>query len=144
MFKYGLIRAVMQHSGLNRAVVGFVVVFLLCSVLVWLFEPAIPTLGDSMWYCFEIVSTIGFGDITVSSPLARVVSVLLSVTSVFVVAVLTGAVVSYSQELMHARKGESVAVFIDRLEHLPDLSRAELQELSDQIKRLRKRNGNER
>ena len=144
MFKYGLIRAVMQHSGLNRAVVGFAVIFLLCSVLVWLFEPAIPTLGDSMWYCFEIVSTIGFGDITVSSPLARIVSVLLSVTSVFVVAVLTGAVVSYSQELMRARKGESVAVFIDHLEHLPDLSKAELQELSDQIKRLRKRNGNER
>lgn len=143
MFRLGIIRSVLQHSGLGWAVVCFVIVFVLCSLLIWVFEPAIPTFGDALWYCFEIVSTIGFGDIVVSSPLARIVSVLLSITSVFVVAVLTGAVVSFSQEIMKARRDESIALFMDRLENLPKLSHGELVDISTRVRRMRERNGRE-
>jgi hypothetical protein len=40
---------------------------------------------------------------------------------------------------MRARRDQSVSLFVDRLEHLPDLSTAELEELSNQVKELRKR-----
>ena len=69
----------------------------------------------------------------------RTVVVILSVTSIFFLAVLTAFVVNYCSEAMRARRDQSVSLFVDRLEHLPDLSTAELEELSNQVKELRKR-----
>ncbi len=67
-------------------------------------------------------------------------TVVLSIVSIFFIAVLTGAVVSYCNELMRARRNESLALFIDKLEHLDELPPEELAELSKRIKGIGKRN----
>ena len=38
---------------------------------------------------------------------------------------------------MRARRGESIAHFLDQLEHLPELSTEELAELSEKVKRFK-------
>ena len=67
---------------------------------------------------------------------SRGAAIVLSVYSVFFLALITGVVVSYCSERMAARRDESVAQFIDQLEHLPELSRDELAELSEKVKRI--------
>ena len=52
-------------------------------------------------------------------------------------AVLTAAVVSYCNELMLARRNESLALYLDKLEHLDQLTQEELAELSHRVRRLR-------
>lgn len=74
------------------------------------------------------------GDFTCTSLVGRGAAIVLSVYSVFFLALVTGAVVSYCQERMAARRDESVAHFIDQLEHLPELSRVELAGLSEKVK----------
>ena len=85
---------------------------------------------------FQVVTTIGLGDFTCTSLLGRGAAIVLSVYSVFFLALITGVVVSYCSERMNARRDESVAQFIDQLEHLPELSRDELAELSEKVKRI--------
>ena len=62
-------------------------------------------IGDVLWCCFQAVTTIGYGDITVTSAVGRAIVVALSVVGILFVAVLTAAVVSYCNELMLARPG---------------------------------------
>lgn len=57
--------------------------YLLCSTAVWLSEPTTLTFGDGLWFSFETVSTIGFGDIPAETPVARGITVILSVISIF-------------------------------------------------------------
>ena len=85
---------------------------------------------------FQVVTTIGLGDYTCVSVVGRVVAIVLSVYSVFFLALITGAVVSYCQERMRAQRNESVAKFIDQLEHLPERSHEELVALSEKVKKF--------
>lgn len=90
-----------------------------------------------MWCCFEAATTIGFGDVPVEGMVGRIIVCVLSVMSIFFLAVLTASVVSYCSELMLARRNESLALFMDRLEHLDELSPEELKKLSAKVRALK-------
>lgn len=127
---------IIKASGLLPSTVAFVALFLVCSVLVALFEPNVNGFANSLWFMFQVVSTIGLGDFTATSFVGRAATIVLSVYSVFFLALITGVVVSFCSERMRARRGESIAHFLDQLEHLPELSTEELAELSEKVKRF--------
>ena len=133
---FRIILPVIRAAGLVPWAVVFAVGFVAAACTVAACEPGISSFGDSAWLMFEVVTTIGLGDFTCVTPLGRIAVAGLSVYSVFFLALITGAVVSYCQERMAARRNESVAHFIDQLEHLPELSHDELVELSEKVKRL--------
>jgi voltage-gated potassium channel len=136
--KFRAILPVIRAAGLVRWTILFVILFFVVSFVVTQTDPAIGGFGNAVWLMFQVVTTIGLGDFTCTSIISRVASVILSIYSVFFLALITGAVVSYCQERMNARRNESVAHFIDQLEHLPELSHEELVELSDKVKRFSK------
>lgn len=127
----------MKRSGASRIWSGFLVFFFLCALVIWLREPSIHTLWDGIWYCYAVVTTIGFGDITVSSPLSRVLSILLSVYAVLVIAIVTGVVVNYFNQLVELRQKGSLTTLIDKLERLPELSPEELEQVARQVREYR-------
>ena len=128
---------IIKASGLLPSTVAFIALFLVCSVLVALFEPNVNGFANSLWFMFQVVTTIGLGDFTATSFVGRAAAVVLSVYSVFFLALITGVVVSFCSERMRARRGESIAHFLDQLEHLPELSTEELTELSEKVKSLK-------
>ena len=130
---------VIRAAGLLPWTVAFAVLFVVASFLVAEFEPGVGGFGNAAWLMFQVVTTIGLGDYTCASLVGRVAAVVLSVYSVLFLALITGAVVSYCQERMNARRDASVAHFLDQLEHLPELSQDELAELSEKVKKLGRR-----
>ena len=134
MWQIRILRQVMKRTGASRIWAGFLVFFFLCAVAIWLREPSIPTLWEGLWYCYAVVTTIGFGDITVSSPLSRVLSVLLSVYAVLVIAIVTGVVVNFYNRLVEFRQEESLTALVDKLERLPELPPEELAKIARQIR----------
>lgn len=56
---------------------------------------------------------------------------------ILMVAVIPGVVVSYYLEVIHRRENEKLMSFLDALEHLPDMSKEELAEISVKIKKIR-------
>ena len=128
---------IIKASGLLPSTVAFIALFLICSILVALFEPNVNGFANSLWFMFQVVTTIGLGDFTATSFVGRAAAVVLSVYSVFFIALITGVVVSFCSERMRARRGESIAHFLDQLEHLPELSTEELTELSEKVKRFK-------
>ena len=71
-------------------------------------EPEIHNYFDALWYCFSVISTIGFGDIVVISIVAKILTILLSFYSIIVFAILTATVVNYFSELQKAKYNDSV------------------------------------
>ena len=110
--------------------------FVAASVVVAASEPTVSSFSNAAWLMFEVVTTIGLGDYTCVSAIGRVSVIVLSVYSVFFLALITGVVVSFCQESMRVRINDSAAAFIDQLEHLPELSHEELVELSEKVKKL--------
>lgn len=134
MFRLKIIRSVFRQTGLGAATSGVLAVYLACAVVIYASEPDAITFGDSLWLCFQTMATIGFGDVPADVPLARAVLVVLSLVSVLYLAVLTGSFASYCTNIMQSRAKNTVVRMAAQLEHLEDLSRDELVELSHQAR----------
>lgn len=137
MRKLKIFNLVMKRTKAYKVLYGLVLFVLAAALIIMLVEPEINTYFDALWYCYAVISTIGFGDIIVTSIIAKVVSVLLTVYSLFVLAIATGVVVSFYNQTVLSQRDDSISLFVDKLERLPELSKEELQEISEKVKKLR-------
>ncbi len=115
----------------------FLAFFFVCAFIVWFREPEIQSFPDAMWYCYAVVTTVGFGDMVVHSHLARILSVILSIYAVVIIAITTGVIVNFFNQMLEIRKKNTLAEFVDKLEHLPDLSKDELEDLSKRVRKFK-------
>lgn len=127
---------IIRVSGLLPTTVVFVVLFLVSSFAIEALEPGIPSFGDAVWFLFEAITTIGFGDYTCTTFLGRAITITLSLYAIFFFALSTGSVVSYCAEVMERQRNESVASLVDKLERLPELSHEELVDISERVKHI--------
>lgn len=62
-------------------------------------EPKFENFGDALWYCFAVVTTIGFGDYAASTIIGRILTVILGLYGLVVVAIITSVVVNFYNEI---------------------------------------------
>ena len=64
---------------------------------------------NALWYCFAVVTTIGFGDMTATSAIGRILTVILGVYGIIVVALITSIIVNFYGEMKKSRGAEEPA-----------------------------------
>ena len=126
---------ILRISGADKVIAAYLLYFFSAALLLLWTEPAVETLSDSLWYCFATATTVGYGDIAAVSPAGRAITVLLSLYSIAIVAILTAVVTNFFMETAKARASDSAAAFLDDLEHLPELSQEELRRLSEKARK---------
>lgn len=130
-------RNILRQTLADKVLSTFVGFILICALAFWILEPGITRFTDALWYCYAVITTVGFGDIYVKTFPSKVLSVLLSIYSVICIAILTGVVVNFFTELVALHRKESLSSIIDKLERLPELSKEELEEISEHVRKLR-------
>lgn len=139
MKKTRLIKIILKRTGALKFLTTYIIIFAGVSIGVWIVEPNIKTPIDSVWYCFSVATTIGFGDIAAVTILGRAMSIFLSICSILIIAVVPGIITSYYIESTKLKEQESIAKFLDDLEHLPELSKEDLQSLSEKVKKFNRK-----
>ncbi len=112
-----------RHKMLHTAVVASVVVVVLAAV-VWVLEkgdnPAFDEFGNALWWAIVTTTTVGYGDITPQSGLARLVATVLMLMGIGLIAALasscSAALIATDPELQRTDTG-----LIDQLERLAAL-----------------------
>lgn len=132
-----LLYRILRKTHTDRLLITYVIFVLVCAFLIFLTEPSITNYGDAIWYCYAVLFTIGFGDITTTFVLPRLISLLVSVYSTVVIAILTGVIVNFINMRIEQENRDTLVSFLDKLEQLPELSREELQELSERVSAFR-------
>ena len=74
---------------------GLLTMIVCFSIILTSIEPNINSFPDALWYCFAVVTTIGFGDIVAVTPAGRILSVMLGLYGLVVVAVITSIIVNF-------------------------------------------------
>jgi len=136
MKRLRILKRVLKETKADRILYGFVAFFLVEALIILLVEPGITTYWDAIWYLYAVFSTAGFGDLVAVTVLGRILSILLTIYTTLVVAVVTGVIVSFYNDLVAMRYKASKAEIADKLEHLEDLSKEELAEISEKIRKL--------
>ncbi len=81
------------------ALVGLLAFIIAFSFMIPVVEPNITNFWDAMWYCFTVVTTIGFGDFYATTVVGRILTVVLGIYGIVVVAILTSVVVNFYNEV---------------------------------------------
>lgn len=134
-----MLRKAFQTAGADKVIGTYLVVFFACALPIWLIEPGIHSYADSLWFCFASATSIGYGDMAAVTPAGRIITVVLALYSVAVIAIVTAVITSFFTDLARFRANESVREFVDELEHLPELSKEELENLSQRVRDFQKK-----
>ena len=129
---------VLKRTGADKLLYGYLVLLLVISFVIVLVEPDINTYFDGLWYCYNVLSTIGLGDTIAVTFVGKVLSIILSVYSILIIAAIPGVITSFYLEVIKLRTNESMEKFLYDLERLPELSEKELGEISEKVKKFNK------
>lgn len=130
MKKLRILKAILIRTRAADMLLGYLIFVLAAAFLILVMEPDIHTYGDALWYCYAVISTAGFGDIVVTTAIGKIISAIITIYSVFVIAIVTGVVVNFYNQVLRLQQEETLASFLDRMERLPEMTEEELREMS--------------
>jgi voltage-gated potassium channel len=65
------------------------------SIVMWLFDPRdFPDLWSALWFTLQTVTTVGYGDVTPTSPIGRIVAGLVMLVAIAFLTVVTALITS--------------------------------------------------
>ena len=110
--RFDILKRIFIKSMATEVFLGLLILVIASSLLLTTFEPTMDKFSDALWYCFAIVTTIGFGDFAATSSIGRIVSVILGIYVIIVVALITSIIINFYNETKDARftaKGDKPA-----------------------------------
>ena len=96
--KLDILKKIIKKTFATEILSGFVVLIFAVASVLKNYEPGMKTMGDALWYCFALVTTIGFGDFSAVTPFGRVLSVILGIYGIVVVSLITSIIVNFYSE----------------------------------------------
>ena len=137
MKKLKLAWTIFKKMNADKIIITFLLFILIGSFILVITEPQTNNLFDGFWYLFISFTTIGFGDIVVTTIIGKIITMIIALYGIFIVALITGILINYYQEFNKLKENESIELFLNKLENLEKLSNDELKEISDKIRKKR-------
>lgn len=133
MNEFQRIWTIIRKTGIQHIIYTFILYFFIFCALIHLADPEIQNFGDALWFGFNVITTIGLGDYTVTSFLGRILVAVLGLYGIFFFALIPGILTSYYLDKMEERK-KNVLASHPELTDLKGLSSEQKQTISRSIK----------
>ena len=105
-----ILRKIIRKTYAYEILLGLFLLMFAFALLLCMLDDGMPNFLDALWFCFATVTTIGYGDITATTALGRILSAILGVYGIIVVALVTSIIVNFYNEMKsdQEEKGEEV------------------------------------
>jgi len=100
--KLDVLKEIVRKTYAGEIIFGLLLLMISFSYVLKFADPAFESFWDGLWYCFAVVTTIGFGDFTPTTTVGRVLSVVLGIYGIVVVALITSIIVNFYGEMKKA------------------------------------------
>ena len=110
--KFDVLRRIIKKSLVKEILLALMIIIILCSVYFTIVEENLTSYVDALWYSFSVITTIGFGDISVTTTLGRILSVILGISGIVVVALFTSFIVNFYNEMNKKREERTLQKLI--------------------------------
>lgn len=114
-----VLKKIIRKTYAAEILFGMALLIVAVSIVLPGLEPEIERFTDGLWYCFAIVTTIGFGDITATTGIGRLLSVILGLYGIIVVSLITSIIVNFYSEV----KADGDTEDEDALANTPDMKK---------------------
>ena len=129
--RLNIVSKIIKKSMVYEIILSLLILVVLCSVYFTEVEPNIISYVDSLWYSFSVITTIGFGDVSVTTTFGRILSVILGISGIVVVALFTSIIVNFYNEMNKKRDEREMQHIMSRIEMLEKLEEEQKAEKED-------------
>jgi hypothetical protein len=98
-FNKTILLRIVHKTYAGEILLGLFLLVIAFSLVLMHNEESVHSFGDALWYCFAVITTIGFGDIAAVSTVGRILTVILGVYGIIVVSILTSIIVNFYSEV---------------------------------------------
>ena len=123
--RLNVVSRIIKKSMVYEIILALMILVILCSIYFTVVEPSMTSYVDSLWYSFAVITTIGFGDVTVSTTLGRILSIILGISGIVVVALFTSFIVNFYNEMNKKRDEVEMRRVMKKIEELEKLEKEE-------------------
>ena len=102
-----VLRKIIRKTFAAEILFGMLLLIVSFSYVFDVMENNIHGYFDAVWYCFSVVTTIGLGDVTVTNPYCRALSIILGIYGIVVVALITSIIVNFYNEVKDKKDDDS-------------------------------------
>lgn len=102
-FNKEILLNIVRKTYAGEILVGLMLLVIAFSLVLTYHEDNVKTFGDALWYCFAVITTIGFGDIAAVTLEGRILTVILGIYGIIVVAILTSIIVNFYSEVKNIK-----------------------------------------
>ena len=104
--KLDVLMKIIRRTYALEILFGLLMLIATFSYVFTFLEASITDYWDGLWYCFAIVTTIGFGDISAVTITGRVLSVILGIYGIIVVSMVTSIIINFYGEMKDMQEEE--------------------------------------
>ena len=119
---------------------GVTLLVVLASTLgLYLFDPSITNLFDSLWFVLSTMTTVGYGDIMPQSGIGRIIGLIILIVGVLIFSTVTGAMASYFARKVLMNEDFNITENDDNIELLKDdlrFNKKNLNEVHSKVDRI--------
>ena len=119
--KVHVISKIIRKSLVYEIFLSLAILIILCSLYFTTVEPVMTSYVDSLWYSFSLITTIGLGDLYVTTTLGRILSALLGISGIIVVAVFTSVIVNFYNEMNKKREEKEMNKILTEVEKIEEI-----------------------
>lgn len=114
-FKYA--RKFFHATSMDKVFALFIVVVIVSTFSLYYFDPSMPGLYESMWFVFQTITTVGYGDVIPESNVGQFIGMVLLVVGVFLFSIVTASFAYMFNEKVFKEENQ---YFTDRLNHIKE------------------------
>lgn len=132
---FEVIDVFLKDTYLDEILGIFLVIIVSFTLGLYLFDPSMNSLFDSLWFVVTTLTTVGYGDVLPNSLIGKVISLVLLIVGVLIFSAITGAMASYFNKKLLNEGSNELKIIQEKL----DINEKELNELKEEIAILNKK-----
>ncbi|MBR6873324.1 MAG: two pore domain potassium channel family protein [Ruminococcus sp.] len=106
--RFDILKRIIVKSMAAEVMSGLIILIVTFSLVFATFEPSMKeSYSHALWYCFAVVTTIGFGDYAAATAIGQILTVILGIYGIIVVALITSIIINFYSETKDVKMSDS-------------------------------------
>lgn len=115
--------SILKTNGLDKLLMVAVVLLFIVPIPIVLIEPSIVSFSDALWWAIVTTTTVGYGDISPTTPVGRGLAVILMLFGIGIIGTFTSAITSYFNKKNELSHNQQILAVIHSIEEIENLSK---------------------
>jgi voltage-gated potassium channel len=127
--------SILKTNGLDKLLMVAVVLLFIVPIPIVLIEPSINTFSDALWWAVVTTTTVGYGDISPTTPMGRVLAAVLMLVGIGIIGTFTSAITSYFSKKNGLTHDKQILGLIQSIEEIESLTKEDIELIHLYLKR---------